>query len=102
MRALTADSFKDGASRILTMASYQITTARTAFTKAIADQSYACAGQCGRAIEKGAECFTKPFLRKGKVVGATRLHNLEGCWESYDDKATDSLATRRELRREGR
>lgn len=50
------------------MTSYQITTARSAFTKAIADKRYPCAGLCGSAIEKSSEYYTKPYYRKGVVT----------------------------------
>lgn len=78
------------------MRSYQITTDRSAFSSAIADKRYPCAGLCGNAIDQGSEYFTKPYYRKGKVVGQTRLHNLEACWETYDENAMQSLADRRD------
>lgn len=80
------------------MSSYQITTARSAFVKATADKRYPCAGMCGKAIEKRMTYFTKPFYRKGKVIGWTRLHNLDECWETYDQNATDTLILRRAVR----
>lgn len=81
------------------MTSYRITTARSAFVKAVADRRYSCAGQCGRAIKQGEEYFTKPFYRKGEVVGQTRLHNLTECWETYDENAMAGLILRRKVRR---
>lgn len=79
------------------MLSYQLTTARSSFKEAIADQRYRCAG-CGVPIAKGSKFFTKDYHRGRKVVGQTRLHNLEECWENYDEETVNALIQNREDR----
>jgi len=86
------------------MPSYQLTTARSAFTETKADKRYRCAG-CGVPIEKGAPMLEKPFYGRGsggKATGKTRLHYTDSCWENYDEAAVQTLITRRDLFIDGR
>lgn len=65
-------------------------TDRSTFTEAMADKNYRCSAACGTQIKAGEKMFTKPFLYRGKQTGFTRLHNLDDCWETWDDNAINS------------
>lgn len=79
------------------------TTDRSSFEQQQADKSYRCSG-CREFIRPGETYYRRPFAYKHRQTGWTRLHNLEGCWEDWDESVTDSLRANREnkmLRKHG-
>lgn len=66
------------------------TTDRASFTQEQADKSYRCSG-CGLPIRAAENYYRRPFAFKHKQTGWTRLHNLDGCWEDWDEATMDSI-----------
>ena len=80
------------------------TTDRSSFERQQADKTYRCSG-CHEPIRAGETYYRRPFAYKHKQTGWTRLHNLEGCWEDWDEATMNSIISSREnktLRRHGR
>lgn len=71
------------------------TTDRSSFTREQADKAYRCSG-CGQPIRAGESYYRRPFAFKHKQTGWTRLHNLESCWEDWDEATVNSLISARE------
>lgn len=54
---------------------------RTSFVEAVAPHDQQCSCQCGTRIKRGENCFSRPFVTRGKVTGHTRIVNMD----HYDD-----------------
>jgi hypothetical protein len=59
-------------------------TDRASFDQTLAVKDYKCSG-CGSLIKKGTAMFQRPYYYHHKETGKTRLHNLEECWELWDE-----------------
>lgn len=70
------------------------TTDRSSFSQVTGNKAYKCSG-CGEAIPRGSQHYEKPFNAYGKPKGFTRLHNLEDCWETWDEDVIKVLIAKR-------
>jgi hypothetical protein len=77
------------------VATRKFTTARSSFSKTIAQTWCRCSG-CGLGIATGELVLERDFITKKQVTGKTRLHDRDDCYQEWELRVLEKLADRRE------